>query len=238
MNNVVGTPPAKTSRPVGCPAGSAPNCLQYPLCNIATSDDFLGSAGSWSGTEYLTMYGASATRCGNTRLVFNDPSVKTAGNSTRWDQGYLQWYFSDNVEVDPESDGTTIYQEMLLGQRTIPCLVAEGFPATYSSTAVRGHRGEADPRQAPDTSSVADSAGSRVLHGQRSRRRLSPWRSAIHDGPGPRSKPREGFEASRIRRSAETPTTSIATTLRGANGSPSARTGPRTPTICAPRTEP
>jgi type IV pilus assembly protein PilY1 len=138
--NIVVTHPAYRSDaiydPVGCPYGSAPNCLQYPLCNITTADDILGGNGDWVVAQeaYYTRDGGTVTRCSNSRVVFNDQAVDDAGNSTRWELKYLRWYFSDNVEVDPDGDGTSIYNEILQTNNgvTSQCLVNEGFPATHA----------------------------------------------------------------------------------------------------------
>jgi len=58
--------------------------------------------GSWGCNHYtsgtLTISEPEArTRCGNTRIIFNDPDIQ----ETRWDWRYLNWYFGLNAS-DPE----------------------------------------------------------------------------------------------------------------------------------------
>jgi type IV pilus assembly protein PilY1 len=113
-----------------------PKCLEHPLCtDITTSDDILGSDGSWNLPEgYYIDNGGSVDRCLRTRLVYNDPEVDTAGNKTIWDLKYLQWYFSENTNEDPDGDGTSIYADIIATANgtTSTCLVNEGYAATYS----------------------------------------------------------------------------------------------------------
>ena len=97
-----------------------PTCLEHPLCNISVGDeDFEEESGnSWSASintaDFQTQDGITVSgKCGNTRLVFNDPEVDAIGATTGWDLTYLRWYFSNNVEEDPDGDGNTILEDIL-----------------------------------------------------------------------------------------------------------------------------
>jgi type IV pilus assembly protein PilY1 len=119
-----------------CPTGyvvGSPTCtkqyLRYPLCNMVYGQagfdaDGSGSAEVWSNVpdnsfrlttgHNVTIPTPRPAGCVSTaRLVFHDPEVNTAGNLTRWQLEYLQWYFSQNVDVDWEGDGQTVYQEII-----------------------------------------------------------------------------------------------------------------------------
>ena len=66
-------------------------------------------------TDYTlrTLNGVNdVTRCSQTRDIFTDAEVQAAGNQTRWQLKYLQWYFSQNVNVDHDGDGETILTEI------------------------------------------------------------------------------------------------------------------------------
>ena len=113
MNNVVwhpGLPPGcglqhdDVSRYVADTSSPSynPLCLQYDLCSITTSDDLLGTEGSWVGDEYRLDWdddGGTITRCGNTRELYPDAEVDAVQRDTAWDQNYLRWYFSDNADA-------------------------------------------------------------------------------------------------------------------------------------------
>ena len=105
-----------------------PRCLKHPLCNITTADWELVSVvgDGWLTVPgeiwYQTRNGNSATRCSNTREIFVDDAVHTDGNATAWHITYLNWYFSENVEEDPESLSDTIITltEPARGRTTVP----------------------------------------------------------------------------------------------------------------------
>ncbi|MBW1688228.1 MAG: hypothetical protein JRS35_24590, partial [Deltaproteobacteria bacterium] len=150
MNNVVWHPdfrPDVVYDPVTCPyiadrndPGYDPRCLKYPLCNITTSDSDLvsGIGDGWLSLPgeiwYQTRNGKSATRCSNTRDIYVDTAVHNDGNPTAWHLVYLNWYFSDNVEEDPDGDSRTILTEMLDPDDGInsACVVDQGFPVNYA----------------------------------------------------------------------------------------------------------
>ncbi|MDJ0848327.1 MAG: hypothetical protein QNK04_08125 [Myxococcota bacterium] len=120
-----------------------PKCLPEPLCGISYNEsgfdgDGGGSADRWRDTDltFRTRNGRSGiTKCSNTRDVWVDPEVKAEGNQTRWPLHYLQWYFSDNVEIDHDGDGTTILEEILATNNgdTAQCVLDQDpmKPATY-----------------------------------------------------------------------------------------------------------
>jgi type IV pilus assembly protein PilY1 len=127
MNNVVWHPayrPDVVYDPVSCPYIADPDdpdydptCLKFPLCGIAYDEPgFDGGADDrWSTNDntFRTKYGRTGiTKC-NTRDIFTDPLVEAEGNETRWQLGYLRWYFSDNVEFDHDGDGDTILEEIV-----------------------------------------------------------------------------------------------------------------------------
>jgi len=150
MNNVVWHPayqPDVVYDPVTCPyiadpddPGYDPRCLKHPLCNITTSDTDLSSGvgNGWlvipGEIWYQTRNGKSATRCSNTRDIFVDTAVHNDGNYTAWTLNYLNWYFSENVEEDPDADGRTILTEILDTDDGVnsACLVDLGFPTNYA----------------------------------------------------------------------------------------------------------
>jgi type IV pilus assembly protein PilY1 len=128
MNNVVWHPayrPDVVYDTVNCPyiadledPDYDPKCLKFPLCAIAYDEPgFDGGADDrWSTNDntFRTLYGRTGiTKCSNTRDVFTDPLVEAESNETRWQLGYLRWYFSENVELDHDSDGNTILEEIL-----------------------------------------------------------------------------------------------------------------------------
>jgi len=132
MNNIVWHPafqPDGVYDPVGCPfvadpsdPGYDPTCLELPLC-----DDPLGSG------DHTTLAGSSESACTNTREVFADPAVQADGNSTTWSHSYLEWYFSENVEKDPDGDGNTIEDDIVAtgnGSRS-QCLIDAGKSPSY-----------------------------------------------------------------------------------------------------------
>ena len=89
-----------------------PKCLQYPLCPI-DGDEYEFSSGTgndWWPEGFYTVSGKPVDRSDNdpglcnNRLVF---AVDSSPRSTIWDLDYLRWYFSENVEVDPDGDGHT-----------------------------------------------------------------------------------------------------------------------------------
>jgi type IV pilus assembly protein PilY1 len=151
MNHIVWHPTFRTDfvyDATTCPSGYVPGdatCteryLAYPLCAFnsnlesGTDTDILGSDGAWAAAEgYQTLNGGTGlSRCSNTRDIFVDPEVLADANQTIWSEKYLEWYFSDNVEVDHDSDGTTILQEIVAtgNGSNSACLVNDGYPATY-----------------------------------------------------------------------------------------------------------
>jgi type IV pilus assembly protein PilY1 len=124
------------------------NCLEYPLCPLTYNDgEFEDSAtNNWS----ISDGGVFGTRSGtgtivksdnnsacNDRVVFHDPEVAgaTPARDTWWTEKYLEWYFSDNVELDHDGDGRTILEEMLDtddGVRSACVIAATGKPANYA----------------------------------------------------------------------------------------------------------
>jgi hypothetical protein len=128
MNNVVwhgAYRPDVVYDPVTCPYVADPDdpdydpkCLQYPLCDIALGDAGLtpGWNDRWESSDTTLRIEnevSSVTRCSRTRDVFVDPEVQADNNLTRWQLKYLNWYFSQNVDVDHDGDGYTILWEIL-----------------------------------------------------------------------------------------------------------------------------
>ncbi len=150
MNQVVWHPayvPERVYDPTGCPVYAPdhpdydPRCLPEPLCNLSYAESGFdgGSSDTWRNTDltFRTRDGRTGiSKCGNTRDVWVDPEVQAEGNQTRWPLHYLQWYFSENVEVDHDGDGSTILEEILASAngQTSQCVLAQDptKPATYS----------------------------------------------------------------------------------------------------------
>jgi type IV pilus assembly protein PilY1 len=97
------------------------NCLEYPLCPITPGDsEFTAGA-----TNDWPLFGQMETESGitvnksdnhtdcNDRTVFADSVLDGEGVRTTWSEHYLEWYFSDNVNLDHDGNGTTILQEIV-----------------------------------------------------------------------------------------------------------------------------
>ena len=115
-----------------------PKCLQYPLCPI-DGDEYEFSSGTgndWWPEGFYTVSGKPVDRSDNdpglcnNRLVF---AVDSSPRSTIWDLDYLRWYFSENVEVDPDGDGHTILDDILATNNGdySQCLTDRGWPAHF-----------------------------------------------------------------------------------------------------------
>ncbi|MGH0037787.1 MAG: pilus assembly protein [Myxococcota bacterium] len=83
-----------------------------PSCNYYNDSSTYSYSSNWT-----------ATRCGNSRTIYEDPDI---GNSTRVTGRYLNWLFSDEsaayqAEIASTNNGVTS-----------ACLVAQGEPATYA----------------------------------------------------------------------------------------------------------
>ena len=78
-------------------------------CSVSAGDSWSNDDNSFGTTNGRT----ALDRCSNVRDLFTDPLVEAEGNQTRWQLKYIQWYFSDNVEIDHDGDTNTILQEIL-----------------------------------------------------------------------------------------------------------------------------
>jgi len=147
MNNIVWHPaynPDAVYDPINCPyvadpddPNYDPDCLQHPLCAISTNDaDFDTADSGWfdNGNQLTVAHDVSVTECSNTRTIFVDPLIEAEGEDTWWTVSYLKWYFSENVEEDPDGDGITILQDILSTTNGVrsQCLIDAGKSATYS----------------------------------------------------------------------------------------------------------
>ncbi|NQZ99912.1 MAG: hypothetical protein HRU01_25700, partial [Myxococcales bacterium] len=112
---------------------------ETPSCScFDDSTIYVRSSYSWGGCGDWGVPPGTYTVCGNTREIFEDPSVAADGNSTRWSRDYLNWYFSDAADAyasEIADDDNGVHSQCLIDEGYSPA-----YPKYYGVSRVRAAR--------------------------------------------------------------------------------------------------